>query len=248
MSRTRLPHSWATSPNFEPRRDGTRPSILLLHYTGMMSAESAVDWLCRPESKVSCHYLVDERGAVIQMVEETMRAWHAGVSTWSGESDVNSASIGIEIQNPGHELGYRAFPDAQMEAVAALSRDIVARHEIRPENVLAHSDVAPLRKSDPGEKFSWRMLHEAGVGLWVEPESIREGALLLPGDEGEPVHAVQARLRAFGYAIDVSGRYDGLTEGVVRAFQRHFRQERVDGIADSSTVETLRALSDARKP
>jgi N-acetylmuramoyl-L-alanine amidase len=212
----------------------------------MASAEAAVDWLCSPQSKVSCHYLVDEKGVIVQMVEESMRAWHAGVSMWDGESDINSASIGIEIHNPGHQLGYAEFTPEQMEAVAALSRDITARYEIKPENVLAHSDVAPLRKSDPGEKFNWRMLHEAGVGLWVEPKPIREGAALSPGDEGESVREVQARLRAHGYGIDVSGRYDGLTEAVVRAFQRHFRQERVDAIADRSTLETLCALSDAR--
>jgi N-acetylmuramoyl-L-alanine amidase len=214
----------------------------------MTSAEAAVDWLCSPQSKVSCHYLVDEKGAIVQMVDESMRAWHAGVSIWSGESDVNSASIGIEIHNRGHELGYTEFPEAQMQALAALSHDIVARHGIRPENVLAHSDVAPLRKSDPGEKFSWRLLHQAGVGLWVEPKPIREGVCLHPGDEGDSVREVQRLLAAYGYGIDISGQYDGPTEAVVRAFQRHFRQERVDGIADCSTVETLAALSDVRKP
>jgi N-acetylmuramoyl-L-alanine amidase len=214
----------------------------------MTSAEAAVDWLCNPQSRVSCHYLVDDKGGIVQMVDETMRAWHAGLSVWKGQSDINSASIGIEIHNPGHELGYRAFPDAQMETVATLSRDIVGRYAIRPENVLAHSDVAPLRKSDPGEKFSWRRLCGEGVGLWVEPKPVKEGACLRPGEEGEAVREVQRLLAGYGYGIDINGRYDGPTEAVVRAFQRHFRQERVDGIADCSTVETLAALSDARKP
>jgi len=200
------------------------------------------------ESRVSCHYLVDENGGIVQMVDENMRAWHAGISVWNSETDVNSSSVGIEIHNPGHLFGYPEFPKAQMDAVAELGREIAERHAIRPENVLAHSDVAPLRKSDPGEKFNWRMLHEEGVGLWLEPKPVGEGARLKRGSCGREVRELQSLLAEYGYGIEVNGRYDQVTKAVVRAFQRHFRQELVDGEADRSTIDTLIALSDARKP
>jgi N-acetylmuramoyl-L-alanine amidase len=239
--RTRLPHSFCLSPNIEPRPAGVWPSILLLHYTGMESAEAACRWLCTPHAKVSCHYLVDEHGGITQMVGEEMRAWHAGVSFWAGERDINSHSVGIEIHNPGHSLGYPDFPDAQMQAVIALSMDIVARHDIRPECVLAHSDVAPRRKIDPGEKFDWRRLHEAGVGLWVKPEPASgEAAEAVSGME--LVAAFQRRLGLYGYDISETGEIDSQTSIVVRAFQRHFRPDRVDGIIDRSTVVTLERL------
>src|SRR5438552_13163292 len=137
------------SANVEPRKNGVEPGILLLHYTGMKSAEAALNWLCDPRSKVSCHYLVDEAGRITQMVDEDMRAWHAGIAVWKGERDINSHSIGIEIHNVGHTMGYPGFPPAQMDAVIALCRDIVGRHAIRSECVLAHSDVATRRKADP---------------------------------------------------------------------------------------------------
>lgn len=145
--------------NVEPRRDGTVPTLVILHYTGMSSAEKAIDWLARSESRVSCHYVIDEAGAITQLVPEALRAWHAGVSSWHGETDINSRSIGIEIQNPGHADGYPHFPKAQIEAVIALTREICRRHAIAPAGVLAHSDVAIGRKIDP-EKNSrgrgWR--------------------------------------------------------------------------------------------
>jgi N-acetylmuramoyl-L-alanine amidase len=141
------------SPNIEPRKGCDRPDMLILHYTGMHTADKAIDWLARAESGVSCHYVIGRDGRVTQMVAESMRAWHAGVSHWAGETDINSRSIGIEIDNPGHELGYPDFPDQQMRAVETLSLDIVRRCNIRPDRVLAHSDIAPIRKIDPGEKF-----------------------------------------------------------------------------------------------
>lgn len=242
MIRTSLPHLFRPSPNIEPRKGVAKPDILLMHYTEMESATKACDWLCDPQSKVSCHYLVDETGGIVQMVDEAMRAWHAGASSWQGETDINSRSVGIEIQNPGPRYGYRAFPDAQMRAVIALSKDIIARHTIRPERVLAHSDVAPGRKIDPGELFDWRLLHEEGIGHWVEPSPMGDGAGLKEGDAGSEVEKLQQALAGYGYGLPVTGTYDARTKTVVSAFQLHFRQGRVDGIADRSTVETLDRL------
>ena len=229
------------SANCEPRRGALKPDMLLLHYTGMLSAKGAIAWLARPESKVSCHYVIDVDGRVTQMVPEAMRAWHAGVSNWAGETDINSLSIGIEIQNPGHELGYQPFPEAQMQAVAALGLDIVQRHRISPHRVLAHSDVAPLRKIDPGEKFNWRYLHACGLGAWTEPEQSTSQPVdpLRSGDEGAAVKQVQQLLTAYGYAVPVSGHYCDTTRRVVTAFQRHYRPTCIDGIADRSTLRSL---------
>jgi N-acetylmuramoyl-L-alanine amidase len=230
------------SPNHGPRLGHSRPSLLILHYTGMKDAGTARSWLKDPRSQVSCHYVVDEDGTVLQMVPEERRAWHAGRSAWRDIDDVNSASIGVEIVNPGHEFGYRRFPEAQMAAVTELSADIVRRHAIRRRDVLAHSDVAPLRKEDPGELFDWRRLAERGVGLHVEPAPLGGGRVLSCGDEGPPVAALQAMLASHGYGVPSDGCYDTLTEAVVRAFQRHFRQAKVDGVADESTITTLRNL------
>jgi N-acetylmuramoyl-L-alanine amidase len=239
---TGLERRLRVSPNIELRMEGAKPRILVMHYTGMASAERACSWLCTPISKVSCHYLVDEDGSIVQMVDEEFRAWHAGISVWKGEADVNSHSIGIEIQNPGHGAGYRDFPREQMDAVAALARDIVDRHGIEPRNVVAHSDVAPGRKVDPGEKFDWKMLHQAGVGHWVEPAPIRPGIELRRGNDGEDVEDLQRMLGAYGYGIEANGIYDQHTETVVKAFQLHFRQKLVDGVADLSTIVTLEKL------
>jgi N-acetylmuramoyl-L-alanine amidase len=239
VMRSMLASTFLPSPNIEPRRDGITPDMLVLHYTGMSDAKKACRWLCDPTSKVSCHYLVEESGAVIQMVDEDMRAWHAGVSSWKGQQDLNSCSIGIEIQNSGHAAGYPDFPEAQMLSVIALCRDILARHTIHPTRVLGHSDIAPGRKIDPGEKFDWARLHSHGIGHWVRPEPIKGGTFLQMGDEGQPVEALQGMLKLYGYGVEINGLYDGPTQTLVCAFQRHFRPSRVDGIADSSTVITL---------
>lgn len=233
------------SPNFGPRRANANPSIILLHYTGMDSGAAAEAWLCNPESEVSSHYVVHEDGRIVQLVREAERAWHAGQGSWQGNPDVNSASIGIEIVNPGHELGYPDFPDAQIEAVVALCKGIITRHDIHPEMVLAHSDTAPGRKIDPGEKFPWRRLAEAGIGHHAEPAPDREGGVLCGGDRGEDVEALQSMLALYGYGLEITGIYDDRTRAVVEAFQRHYRPEKVDGDADSATVETLRALLSA---
>lgn len=229
------------SPNIEPRIGGMRPTILLLHYTGLPTAAKAIEVLSRPDCKVSCHYVIDDDGRIIQMVAESERAWHAGVSSWGGETDINSASIGIEIQNPGHQAGYPDFPAAQMRAVIALSRDIVARHAIPAARVLAHSDVAPARKIDPGEKFDWPGLAEAGIGHWVAPAPI-EGVDPGLGECDDQVSEAQSLLATYGYGIERNGIFDEATVSVVSAFQRHFRPARVDGSLDRSTLDTLRRL------
>jgi N-acetylmuramoyl-L-alanine amidase len=230
------------SPNFGVRRDGRAPDMLILHYTGMPSADGALDWLTRGESEVSSHYFVFEDGRIVQLVPEAARAWHAGKSFWQGETDVNSASIGIEVANSGHPGGLPDFPPAQIAAVTDLCRDIVSRHAIARARVLAHSDVAPIRKVDPGEKFPWASLAVAGVGHWVDPAAVAGGRFFQQGDGGPPVEALQAMLALYGYDVPVSGQYCGRTHGVVEAFQRHFRPERVDGIADVSTIDTLHRL------
>lgn len=230
------------SPNWEARKDNIAPGILILHYTGMPSAEAAIRWLAAPESRVSCHYVIDEAGAIVQMVPETDRAWHAGVSYWRGVTDINSCSIGIEIQNPGHGAGYPDFPEDQMRAVEALCLDIIGRRRINADCVLAHSDVASRRKIDPGEKFDWARLARAGIGHWVQPAPITAGETLTLGDIGEAVSSLHDKLRAYGYEVGVAGEYDTDTQSAVAAFQRHFRPALVDGRSDRSTVLTLDAL------
>ncbi len=234
------------SPNHGERREGQPPDMLILHYTGMPDTGEALQWLCNPVSQVSAHYFVFEDGRVLQLVPEGRRAWHAGAGSWAGERDVNSRSIGIEIANPGHPGGLPDYPDAQVAAVIALSQDICARWRIRPDRVLAHSDIAPGRKIDPGENFPWRRLHRAGVGHWVEPARIGDGRYFSRGDQGQPIEALQAMLAMYGYGITIDGTFGEATEQVVAAFQRHFRQERVDGVADASTITTLRDLIASR--
>ena len=204
---------------------GLRPEIVVLHYTGMETGDAAEAWLCDPVSEVSSHYLVHEDGRVMQMVRESDRAWHAGKSSWRGRTDINSLSIGIEIVNPGHAFGYRDFPAAQIEAVIALCRGIAKRHGVHPDNVLAHSDVAPGRKVDPGEKFPWKALAAAGVGHYVDPSPMGHGRFLSSGDRGRFVEALQAMLALYGYGVEISGIFDLQTKIVVEAFQRHFRPE-----------------------
>jgi N-acetylmuramoyl-L-alanine amidase len=232
------------SPNHDARP--AAPDMLVLHYTGMQSGEAACERLCAPESKVSSHYLVHEDGRIQQLVPEARRAWHAGLSSWEGLTDINARSVGIEIVNPGHEFGYRDFPDVQIDAVIALCRDIVARHRIRADRVVAHSDIAPARKIDPGERFPWARLHEQGIGLWVKPAPLGPGIMVAPGDRGEHVMRLQASLADYGFGVDVTSLYDEQTSIVLSAFQRHFRPERIDGIADRSTVDTLARLIAAR--
>jgi N-acetylmuramoyl-L-alanine amidase len=229
----------APSPNFDARPGP--PDMIVLHYTGMRTGEAALGRLCDPEAKVSAHYLVEEDGRIFALVPEARRAWHAGKSFWRGETGINARSIGVEIVNPGHEFGYRPFPDAQIAAVIDLVADVRSRWIIDDARLLGHSDVAPQRKEDPGELFPWKRLAEAGHGLWVEPAPA-PGSALSQGDAGAGVFALQAGLTRLGYDAAPSGDYDAATATVVRAFQRHWRQTRVDGVADGETRARLIAL------
>lgn len=229
----------AVSPNFNERT--VPPDMLVLHYTGMTSGPEALARLRDEQSKVSSHYMVEEDGRVFRLVPEERRAWHAGVSFWKGESDINGRSIGIEIVNPGHEFGYRPFPEAQITAVIELVADIRTRWSIEDSRILGHSDVAPGRKIDPGELFPWKQLAQAGHGLWVEPDAA-PGLPLSEGEEGAGVFALQAGFTRLGYDCAPSGKYDAQTTSVVQAFQRHWRQEQVDGVADGMTRARLIAL------
>ncbi|MBL4757851.1 MAG: N-acetylmuramoyl-L-alanine amidase [Rhizobiales bacterium] len=218
--------------------------MLLLHYTGMESADGALSWLCNTDSEVSAHYFVFEDGRIIQMVPEGMRAWHAGKSIWAGDRDINSCSIGIEIANPGHACGSPEFPDLQMDAVVDLCRDIVSRHNIPASRVLAHSDVAPGRKQDPGEKFDWQRLAAAGIGLWPDiKKSLGEGKLPQTfWDTSQAVLDMQEKLARFGYEIAATGALDRQTKMIVEAFHLHFRPKRTDQPFDAASMAMLDLL------
>lgn len=213
------------SPNFDARPDDVAIDMVVLHYTGMKTSEAALERLCDPVAKVSAHYLIHENGGGVQLVEEADRAWHAGIASWRGESDINARSIGIELVNPGHEFGYREFPDAQLSALEDLCQDILSRHPIPSRNVVGHSDIAPTRKQDPGEFFPWQRLATKKIGLWPR----RLGTISSSAD-----HAA-ALFSLYGYDVDNFPLAIG-------AFQRHFRPSRVDGIADGETLGLLRGL------
>ena len=237
----------AASPNINERRDAARPEMLIMHYTGLESVERSIDVLRDPACQVSCHYVINVDGRITQMVREADRAWHAGKSYWHGITDINSRSIGIEIQNPGHERGYPDFPEAQMQAVERLAADIIARNAIRPEMVLGHSDVAPQRKIDPGEKFDWPRLHRAGIGHWVAPRPLGATDNSAFAEQAaiacvSRVQLCEQLLTAYGYDVACNGVLDGETRRVISAFQRHFRPANVDGNPDASTIATLRDL------
>jgi N-acetylmuramoyl-L-alanine amidase len=236
------------SVNFGERNNGRQPDMILLHYTGMPDVEGAIAQLCTAGTEVSAHYIVLEDGRIVQCVPESKRAWHAGVSCWAGEEDINSCSIGIEIINRGHDWGYPDYPLRQIAAVIALCRGIMLRRNVPAHRVLGHSDVAPARKKDPGEKFPWHSLANSGVGHWVQPAPIVRGDALQLGAISDNVTNMQQAFARYGYNIPTNGKFDGPTMEVVTAFQRHFRQARVDGIADRSTMTTLHALLESLPP
>ena len=260
------------SPNYDAR---TRPiDLVVLHYTGMQSAEIALARLTdsaptageypgpwqngdvapdAPLGRVSAHYVVGEDGAVYRLVAEEHRAWHAGASSWDGEGDVNSRAIGIEIANGGHDYGLPPYPDAQIAGVIALVKSILARHRLNADRVIGHSDIAPARKDDPGEHFPWERLADAGVAIWpdIEPDA-KDRVLLKRGDRGVGVHDLHASLAEFGYAVPEdadpsSALFTEETEAVVRAFQRRFEPGRVDGKLWANTLEALEALLEQRE-
>ncbi len=215
--------------------------MIVLHYTGMASEDLALARLRDPEAKVSAHYLIAQDGRSFALVAEERRAWHAGVSFWRGDRDVNARAIGIELVNPGHEHGYVAFPDPQIEALIALLTHIRTRWTIDDADIVGHSDVAPERKIDPGERFPWPRLAQAGHGLWAEPAPA-PGEPLREGSEGLGVYVLQAGLSRLGYGCTPSGVFDASLTRVVQAFQRHWRPSVVDGLADGETRARLTAL------
>ena len=229
------------SPNHDARH-GHPVDMLVLHYTDMTTAEAAIARLVDPQAKVSAHYVVDEHGEIFSLVEESERAWHAGESSWRDHSGVNARSIGIEIANPGHSNGYVLFPELQMQSVITLCHQILARHAIPARNVVGHSDVAFLRKMDPGELFDWPRLARAGIGLFPFAAKPMMGSDLAPGDHGKQVIRLQTALANWGYGLKLDGDYGPKTEQCVIAFQRHYRPATIDGKWDDECAGLLAAL------
>ncbi|WP_142848738.1 N-acetylmuramoyl-L-alanine amidase [Telmatospirillum sp. J64-1] len=221
------------SPNHEPRPPGQAVDMLVLHYTGMQTAQMALERMCDPQAKVSAHYMIHEDGRVVRLVPEEYRAWHAGLSCWRGQRDINSRSIGIELVNPGHEWGYRPFPEAQMAALIELAQGILARHPIPSHNVVGHSDVAPARKEDPGELFDWPRLARHGIGLWSD----EQGRSTLTPEQA------QALLARIGYDCPVTGEWDEASHLALLAFQRRFYPSRLDGLLDPGTAHRLKVIA-----
>jgi N-acetylmuramoyl-L-alanine amidase len=222
------------SPNQDDRPADVPIDMLILHYTGMRSAREAIERLRDPAAKVSSHYVVDEDGFVLRLVAEERRAYHAGVSYWRGHSELNGRSIGIEIVNPGHEFGYRDFPLMQLAVVCDLCLSILSRHSIPARNIVAHSDVAPDRKEDPGEKFAWEDLAKNGVGVW--PEGVPDLGAGGVVRDAAGLRGVRAALADIGYRVVREGALDPALSSVLRAFPRHWRPEAVTGQADSGTL------------
>jgi N-acetylmuramoyl-L-alanine amidase len=247
------------SPNFDARTRAI--DLVVLHYTGMKDGATALARLTDPApiarnfpgpwqdasmapdaplGRVSAHYVVDEDGAIYRVVPEARRAWHAGASNWEGEGDVNARAIGIEIVNGGHEFGLPDFPDVQIDSVIALLADILARNKLDASRVVGHSDIAPDRKLDPGEKFPWKRLAEAGVAVWPTAP-----APTLAPTSGEAISRLQHQLAAFGYGVTPTGAMDAATHNALMAFQRRFRPARIDGAPDGETAALLASLTAA---
>jgi N-acetylmuramoyl-L-alanine amidase len=238
--RPALPIIDLPSPNHDERNETV--DMLILHYTGMKTAGDAIDRLRDPVAAVSSHYVVDEDGTVFRLVPEDRRAWHAGVSYWRGHTALNGRSIGIEIVNPGHEWGYRDFPVLQLAAVCDLCLTILTRHAIPARNVVGHSDVAPDRKEDPGERFGWRALAENGVGLW--PTGAADLGAMGALRDATKLRPVRAALSEIGYRVAPEGGLDPALSTVLRAFQRHWRSEAITGQADDGTLVRLLGVRD----
>jgi len=228
------------SPNHDERPAGILIDILILHYTGTQTAQVAIDRLRDPAARVSCHYVVEEYGSVLRMVPEERRAQHAGISYWRGHTGLNDRSIGIEVVNPGHEWGYRDFPVLQLAAVCDLCLSILSRHPIPARNIIGHSDVAPDRAQDPGERFEWQALAQNGIGLW--PDGVPDLGSGGTVRDAASLRDVRAALAEIGYRVVPEGPLDPALAAVLRAFQRHWRPEAVTGQADAGTLARLLAV------
>jgi N-acetylmuramoyl-L-alanine amidase len=232
------------SPNMDDRPEDVNINVLVMHYTGMKTATDALQRMCDPAFKVSAHYIIYEDGRIVRLVPEDKRAWHAGISCWHGRASLNDTSIGIEIVNPGHEWGYRSFPSEQMESVLALSKEIMERHQIIPNNVVGHSDIAPTRKEDPGELFNWPWLAENGVGLWPKRRMMwgKDTVLCKLGDDNQYVLNMQKSLRQYGYFIRTDGYFGPVTEKIVKAYKRHFVPEHLNVLWDKLSQARIENL------
>lgn len=233
-----------TSPNFDERPSHLPIDMLVLHYTGMPTAKEALLRLCNQEAKVSAHYLINEYGTIYELVPPPYRAWHAGISYWRGKTKLNDISIGIEIVNPGHEFGYVPFPEAQISSVIALCKQLQTDYQFPPFHIVGHSDIAPLRKQDPGELFPWRKLAEEGIGLWHEQEFdvFTTVPLLFPSDQGDAVLTLQKKLFSLGYEVTFNSTFDDVTEAVILAFKRHYCPETLGKYWDSWSEKILNIL------
>ncbi|MEM1390697.1 MAG: N-acetylmuramoyl-L-alanine amidase [Pseudomonadota bacterium] len=243
--------TFQSSPNFNDRKADV--SLLVLHYTGMETGQAALERMCNPAAEVSAHYMVWEDGRIVQLVGEDKRAWHAGVSSWRGQTDLNSRSIGLEIVNGGHDWPLEdgtlpPYPDVQIKAVIDLCQGILQRWPIPQTGIVGHSDIAPDRKDDPGEHFPWQSLAGAGIGLW--PEIAASEVLNLIGrglgrsDKGEAVSRLQRILSDIGYEIKQDGVFGASMEAVIRAFQRRWVPDQVSGVADLSTLRMIAAVDE----
>ena len=232
------------SPNHDMRR--LPITMLVLHYTGMETGQAALDRLVDPEAKVSAHYLVKEDGKVIQLVDDGRRAWHAGVSFWNGISDVNSASIGIEIVNGGHEFGLPEYPRVQLTGLVRLCKKLINAYNIEDHNIVGHSDIAPGRKEDPGEKFPWKELSTRGLGYFPKQVSEDQRILFSRNDTDRAISVLQKGLAFIGYDLEVNGRLDDKTSDVLTAFQRRYRPDLINGNIDIQSVELITNLVDVR--
>ncbi len=224
------------SPNFDNRPLGLKIDMLVVHYTGMLNGRLAIKRLCEPQAKVSCHYLIEEDGTIFRLVSEKHRAWHAGEASWDGDDNINDRSIGIELVNPGHEFGYRPFPERQMRELEKLCHDILDRRQIKPSRILGHSDVSPMRKEDPGELFDWERLAKAGIGIWPAMDPITDD--FIPGS----ILDLQTGLNQLGYKLDKTGFIDANTRCVILAFQSHWLPKGMTGTLDKETMWRLKTV------
>lgn len=228
MKKLEINHDYI-SPNYNERQFGD-PSMVIIHYTGMTSSLAALERLCSKDAEVSAHYLINEQGDIYQLVDEEKRAWHAGLSYWNGEVDINSLSIGIELVNKGHELGYENFPKPQMENLIALCQMIKKKYSIQDKYFLGHSDIAPDRKIDPGEKFDWKLLSQNGLGLWPELEENQNLKDSFSKDQ------LMYYLKYIGYGMRKKTDTQEEYHYISKAFQRHYQPQRIN---EEPNIETL---------
>ena len=216
------------SPNYNDRPPSTITDTLVIHYTGMSETTQALKRMCNPITKVSAHYLIDEAGQIFKLISEKKRAWHAGISSWRGNCNINDRSIGIELANPGHEFGYQKFPEPQINALIELANKIITRHQIPARNIVGHSDIAPTRKKDPGELFDWHELALGGIGYW--PKDLKINIVKKINETN-----FESALKAYGYETSN-------LPATILAFQRHFLPMRCGAAPDQEMFRTLEIL------